>query len=125
MTAAPTTHRHGRTPMDQHAALSLMAAVLTGVPRLPGVRCLGRGDLFDPAATGEAPEAAADRHNQAVGLCQHCPALDPCAAWVDSLKPSRRPGGVVAGRVRGPRPPGRPPATPPHANDHTQGKTAS
>ncbi len=73
-------------------------------PVLPGARCRGRSHLFDEAARGEPPETVAARHRQAVGLCEHCPALEPCRAWYASLRPSQRPHGVVAGQVRQPRP---------------------
>lgn len=57
-------------------------------------------------APGEPPETAAARHRQAVGLCQHCPSLDPCREWYAGLRPSQRPSGVVAGQVRQPKPSG-------------------
>lgn len=81
--------------------VGLLLAV--GAPVLPGARCRGRSRLFDPARKGERSENVAQRHAQAQQLCAGCPSLEPCAAWVESLKPSKRPGGVVAGRVIEPR----------------------
>lgn len=77
--------------------------VALGVPALPGARCRGRSRLFDPGRKGERAEVVAQRHRQAAMLCGSCPSLAPCAAWLESLKPSRRPTGVVAGRVIEPR----------------------
>lgn len=71
-------------------------------PALPGARCRGRHHLFDPPSGSEDPETTAQRHAQALGLCEHCPALTRCAEWVASLPPRRRPAGVVAGKVRQP-----------------------
>ncbi|MDQ1245787.1 MAG: WhiB family transcriptional regulator, redox-sensing transcriptional regulator [Actinomycetota bacterium] len=70
-----------------------------GVPVLPGARCRGRSHLFDEATQGEPATTVAARHRQAVGLCEHCPALAPCSEWYGSLTPSKRPAGVVAGRI--------------------------
>jgi hypothetical protein len=84
----------------------LLAAV-GAAPALPGARCKNRAHLFDPAAPGENPDTVAARHNQALGLCQHCPSLTRCEAWVSGLKPSTRPLGVVAGKVNQPPTPGR------------------
>lgn len=81
---------------------SLIAA-LAGAPTLVGARCRGRGHLFDLAAQGEDPETVAQRHNQAIGLCNHCPALDRCREWIDGLPRGKRPEGVVAGRISRPR----------------------
>ncbi|MDQ1304720.1 MAG: WhiB family transcriptional regulator, redox-sensing transcriptional regulator [Actinomycetota bacterium] len=76
---------------------SLFAAI--GTPALPGARCRGRSHLFDDAAQGEPADTVEARHRQAIGLCQRCPALEQCGSWLDSLKPSQRPAGVVAGRT--------------------------
>jgi WhiB family redox-sensing transcriptional regulator len=85
--------------VNANATFESLIASLAGAPALVGARCRGRGHLFDLAARGENPETVAARHNQAVGLCQHCPALERCRAWVDSLPRSKRPEGVVAGRA--------------------------
>jgi hypothetical protein len=75
-------------------------AAVGAAPCLPGARCRGKHHLFDAAATHEPPKVVEARHAQAIGLCSHCPALPRCAAWFDSLPPSKRPEGVVAGKLR-------------------------
>jgi WhiB family transcriptional regulator, redox-sensing transcriptional regulator len=80
------------SPLD-----SLLTA-LAGAPALPGARCRGRAHLFDEGDKHEAAEVVEQRHTQAVGLCEHCPSLDRCRTWVDSLPARQRPRGVVAGR---------------------------
>lgn len=79
--------------------LDTMLIALAGAPSLPGARCRGRAHLFDPGERTEGASTVAARHAQALGLCEHCPALTRCESWVDSLPPGRRPRGVVAGRV--------------------------
>jgi WhiB family redox-sensing transcriptional regulator len=86
-------------------ALETLIASLAGAPALPGARCRGRHHLFDPAAPGEAAPVVEQRHAQALGLCSHCPSLDRCQDWVDSLPKGKKPFGVVAGAVRMPRQP--------------------
>ena len=68
-------------------------------PVLPGARCRGKAHLFDPRGDNEAAEVVDQRHAQAVGLCQRCPSLSACATWFDGLPKSKRPTGVVAGKV--------------------------
>jgi hypothetical protein len=85
-----------------------LLAALAGAPSLPGAKCRNRSHLFDEDAPGEEHDTVAARHAQAIGLCAHCPARDRCTEWVDGLKPSRRPPGVVAARINGPRPADRP-----------------
>jgi WhiB family redox-sensing transcriptional regulator len=87
----------------------MLLATLTGAPAFHGSRCRGRGHLYDEAAPGENPAVVEARHNQAIQLCSHCPALDRCRDYFDSLPARKRPFGmVVAGRVIQPRPKGRP-----------------
>lgn len=88
--------------------LSALLAAVGAAPALPGARCRGKHHLFDEAGKNEAPETVDQRHTQALGLCHHCTALASCQTWFDTLKPSRRPHGVVAGRVIQPKPAGRP-----------------
>jgi hypothetical protein len=82
--------------------LNDLLSSLAGQPTFPGCRCKFRHHLFDEAAPGEDPETVSQRHAQALGLCQHCPALTRCHDWYWSLPPSKRPPGVVAGRVNSP-----------------------
>ena len=81
-------------PTEFQSLLSSMA----GVPVLPGARCRGRHHLFDPATADEPEPVTEARHQKAVKICQSCPALEICAAWVNTLPASKRPPGVIAGR---------------------------
>jgi hypothetical protein len=67
---------------------------LAGIPRLEGARCRGRAADFDlePGSCPEAIEAA-------IHICESCPVLRRCREYVDSLPPSKRPRGVVAGEL--------------------------
>lgn len=76
-----------------------LLAALAGAPALPGARCRGKSVLFDEAGRDEPAEVAEQRHAQALGLCQHCTALASCTQWFDSLPPTQRPAGVVAGQI--------------------------
>ncbi|SUA02960.1 Uncharacterised protein [Mycolicibacterium fortuitum] len=87
---------------------SLLAAV-GAAPALPGARCRHRHQLFDGGPAGEDDEIRAARIRQALGLCQRCPALADCRRWHDALPVSRRPVGVVAGRVNTTADRGQPP----------------
>lgn len=78
--------------------LDSLLGQLVGAPALPGARCRGRHHLFDVAEHGEAASTVLARHTQALGLCEHCPALDRCQSWLESLPDAQRPHGVVAGR---------------------------
>jgi len=76
---------------------------LLNTPLLPGARCRGRHHLFDEPASSELPESVDARQFQAVGLClSSCEALGACREWFDSLPPSQKPPGVVAGFVNNP-----------------------
>lgn len=88
--------------------LTNLLSALVGAPALPGARCRGRSALFDEQGKDEAPETTEQRHQQALGLCRLCPALASCQTWFDTLKPSWRPPGVVAGRLNQPQAAGRP-----------------
>ena len=91
--------------------LALLERVLAGAPSLPGAKCRGRAHLFNGAEPDENPETVAARHTQALGLCLNsCPSLSRCEEWVNSLPKSKRPLGVIAGRLNPQerRPPGRP-----------------
>ncbi len=82
--------------------LDRLLAAVGAAPALPGARCRGRHHLFDEARQGESQEIVQQRHAQALGLCRICPALASCQTWFKSLKPSRRPRGVVAGTINTP-----------------------
>lgn len=77
-----------------------LLGALTGAPRLPGARCAGRHELFDPIETGEDPDDAQERIDAAKYVCRSCPALTDCHAWVLSLPRSRRPPGTTGGVYR-------------------------
>jgi hypothetical protein len=78
-------------------------AAVGAAPALPGAKCRGRHHLFDPAGLSEDPNTVAARHALALSLCEHCPALARCEAWLESLPPRRRPHGVIAGTVKEPQ----------------------
>lgn len=80
-------------------SLDSMLGAILGAPALPGAKCRGRHHLFDDRHPDETPDTREQRHNAALTLCRNCPALNPCAAWFDRLRPSQRPEGVIAGRV--------------------------
>ena len=85
------------------ATWSEILGALQGIPALPGAACIGRHTLFDEQHPEESTGEARTRYAAAVAVCTGCPALDPCAAWFDSLRPRDRPTGVIAGRVHIPK----------------------
>ena len=82
-----------------------MHALIAGIPELPGARCKGKAALYERTvgvrsgggrpATDEVDAARA----AALRLCDACPALAACRAWLEAQRPSRRPLGVVAGQL--------------------------
>lgn len=84
-----------------------MAALVGWIPDLPGARCRGRHELFDATIRGRRDASAtlpsraelAEARSEALRICAACPALTACRSWVDDMRPSRRPRGVVAGRI--------------------------
>jgi len=72
---------------------------LIGCVALPGALCRHKASTFDEARVDESPDVVEARHAQARGLCQRCPALAACTAWIESLPARRRPTGIVAGRL--------------------------
>lgn len=80
--------------------VELLGEILRSSVKLTGAACRDRGDLF---LSEDADDQAA-----AVEICRTCPVLTECRRWVESLPRSQRPGGVVAGQVHQPRPPGLP-----------------
>lgn len=77
---------------DPEGAVRLLAAILAGIPALPGAACRDRWELFDASTSGhhEAAEAA-------VAICARCPVLTTCQAWAAHDYPQKRPAGVLAG----------------------------
>ncbi|MCB1290352.1 hypothetical protein [Mycolicibacterium sp.] len=82
------------TTLDQ-----LLDALAAATPKLDGARCRNLWAAFDPPESGEDPEDVRYRHRAALALCESCPALTPCGAWIASLEPRQRPLGVIAGQV--------------------------
>lgn len=78
---------------------------LAGIPALHGARCKGRADLYERTdnehrMTGQITLTELDdARRDALRLCQTCPALDACRAWLSALPAAHRPRGVVAGQV--------------------------
>jgi Transcription factor WhiB len=67
--------------------------------RFPGLVVDTGVIFFDPAGADEDELDVEERHNVALGLCSHCPSADRCREWVDALPISKKPTGVVAGKV--------------------------
>ena len=88
--------------------LAELFGAIAHTPQLPGALCVNPDAraLFD-ASTAVGRSTARD---EALRICQRCPALMPCRAWVSGLPPDARPAGVVAGVYVGvrrkPRQPG-------------------
>ena len=74
------------TTLDQ-----LLDALAAATPKLDGARCRNLWAAFDPPESGEDPEDVRYRHRAALALCESCPALTPCGAWIASLEPRQRP----------------------------------
>lgn len=70
--------------------VDLLVLVLRGLPPLPGAACVGKAELFESDRPADVATAGS--------LCERCPSLDPCRAWVSSLSYEARPTGIVAGR---------------------------
>lgn len=82
--------------------LDALVGALGGIPRLPGALCKGQPELWDeplPLSRDPNPGDTAQRLEFAVSTCHRCPALRACERWVASLRPSRRPVGVTAGKL--------------------------
>ena len=99
------------TGLEREVQLSTMVEVHAGhvchpdhpadllAPSFPDAQCRDRVELFDRTA-GHARSAEVEYARvQALALCASCPCLRQCRAWFDSLPASKRPPGVVAGRV--------------------------
>ncbi|MGB3355121.1 MAG: hypothetical protein WBB00_20425 [Mycobacterium sp.] len=100
------TPRRPRDAPPPSPIIDLLVAVLWRVPRLPGAACRDHVEIFDEAngaGWGRRPaEALRQARAAAKSICAHCPAAIPCGQWVDGLRPSERPGGVVAGKIARP-----------------------
>lgn len=73
--------------------LDVLLESMDGIPNLSGARCVGEWKIFDNE------HGSAELEEYALNLCGSCPVRAECAEWVDSLKPSKRPKGVIAGRI--------------------------
>lgn len=73
------------------------------MPALPGALCRGDWELFDATigSRGGDREQLQAARDAAVELCQRCPALGQCRAWLDSLPKTARPSAITAGRLCG------------------------
>ena len=79
----------------------------TSCPLRPDAACRDEWALFDAtisADRGRPLDAVKLARIQALAVCDSCPALGDCRTWLDSLPPSQRPAGVVAGVLSTRRP---------------------
>src|ERR1700740_1975493 len=90
----------GQTTVVHPAAAAELLSALITAPDLPGAACVAERDLSDACLERQAGRAYGSVYARAIRICARCPALAPCAAWVDSLPLNERPFGVTAGRVR-------------------------
>ena len=91
------TTKEGNLMSDGMTQLDALLMSIAGAPALPGARCRGRHHLFDCRGEHEGDATVAARHRQARGLCERCPSLEACRAWVGGLHARKRPPSVVAG----------------------------
>ncbi|MBB2770550.1 UNVERIFIED_ORG: hypothetical protein GGE11_001445 [Mycolicibacterium obuense] len=73
--------------------VDLLAAVLTGVPRLDGAACIGVRGRFHEAETGSRIRIA-----ECIAICRRCPVKAECARWAAT---EAELVGVVAGKFHG------------------------
>lgn len=76
-----------------------LISALDGVPVLHGALCRSRAPLFD--STSDNPEVPAQRAARiavAQGICQICPALEPCREWAAGTEPVEL-SGVIGGKL--------------------------
>jgi hypothetical protein len=78
------------------ALADLLDALASG-PNLHGAACTTHRDLFDACLVRSA---GPDSYAAAAAICDRCPVLAQCAAWVATLPPRARPFGVTAGVFR-------------------------
>ncbi|OBY30053.1 WhiB family transcriptional regulator [Mycolicibacter kumamotonensis] len=84
---------HPARVVPEPGVVGLLAAVLTGVPRLDGAACIGARGRFYEAETGNVV-----RVRECVSVCGRCPALAECREWAAG---QRNLVGVVAGKFHG------------------------
>ncbi|ORA80746.1 hypothetical protein BST28_08260 [Mycolicibacter kumamotonensis] len=92
-----TARRPRRDAARDGGAVELLAAVLAGVPKLPGAACRSHVTLFDRAADGDRQAA-----QEAISVCARCPVIDRCAQWIAEAHPRRPPPGVWAAQYQPP-----------------------
>jgi WhiB family redox-sensing transcriptional regulator len=87
-----------------------LLAELRDAPAMPNAACIGLHALFDEASPDETPLEVDKRHARALMLCRSCPTLAACQQWFATLKPSKKPPGVIACTIHAPKQPkaGRP-----------------
>ncbi|OBI46980.1 WhiB family transcriptional regulator [Mycobacterium colombiense] len=74
-----------------------MVSEIGDVPQLDGAACKGQPAIFDLDRDSEPTAIEA-----AQAVCNSCPALIRCRAWLRETSKHRRPSGVVAGRLLAP-----------------------
>ncbi|MFL0276992.1 WhiB family transcriptional regulator [Mycobacterium sp. SMC-19] len=82
---------HANLP-DADATITVLGAILSGVPRLTGAACRNHTTVFF-AAENELRDGI----EAAIRICARCPALAECRTWVEAQPSRRRPTGVTAG----------------------------
>ena len=75
---------------------ALFGALHGLAPNMPDAACKGQ-DMHDEHRPGELD--ATERHAAAITVCNSCTELQKCREWVEGLRPSQRPTGVVAGKL--------------------------
>jgi hypothetical protein len=78
-------------------AVAELLEAIAAAPNLHGAACADHRALFDACLTRTAGPAS---YAAAAAVCDRCPVLAACAAWVDGLPPRARPFGVTAGVFR-------------------------
>jgi hypothetical protein len=88
--------------MDDRTDSTPLAALLADLaqsPPLPGASCRGLSHLFDAAMDWDGGNSRRLARKAARRVCASCPCLDACGSWIETLPQSRRPAGIVAGRL--------------------------
>jgi len=81
-----------------NASYDALFGALHGLaPNMPDAACKANHALHDEYRPGEVD--ATERHAAAFTICATCRELQQCREWVEGLRPSQRPSGVVAGRL--------------------------